>query len=525
LPSTAPHPRLLPPDRGRAAILEGLQAEPFDLLVVGGGILGAAIAARGSELGLDVALVDRGDFGSGTSSASSKLIHGGLRYLRMGDVRLVREALGEAEELLAFVAPHLVRRQRFLLPVYEDGPYGRATVRAALGLYRLLSGSRASNAFVPGDVAASLVPSLRLDGLRGVGIYGDAQTDDARLCLANVRAAADRGAVVANYVEVVSIDCGRRRIARVGVADRVSGERYEIEARTLVNAAGPWIDEVRRLADPSAGTSVTLSKGAHLVVEAPSEWRAAITIPIDASRVSFAVPWEGALLLGTTDDLYWGDPDDLEVTDADEARILAEVGRVLDREHLGRERILARFAGLRVLPAVGARTSAVRRETTVVRERSGLVTVAGGKLTTYRRIAAAALEELRPELGLHEVGPSPSPLPGAVDPRLEADAILRSHPGLGPGTAAMLARAYGSRAADVLSLADAKPSLLEPLATGVAVLAAQVVYARAREWAVTAEDVLRRRTTLRLTGHDSPELHARVDRLLAEHADSSVGCR
>jgi glycerol-3-phosphate dehydrogenase len=191
---------------------------------------------------------------------------------------------------------------------------------------------------------------------------------------------------------------------------------------------------------------------------------------------------------------------------------------VLDQELLGRERILARFAGLRVLPAVGARTSAVRRETTVVRERSGLVTVAGGKLTTYRRIAAAALEELRPDLGLHAVGPSPTPLPGAVDPKLQADAIVRSHPELDTDTAAMLSRAYGSHADDVLSLAVREPSLLEPLAPGAPVLAAQVVYARAREWAVRADDVLRRRTTLSLTGHDSAELHARVDRLLAEHA-------
>jgi glycerol-3-phosphate dehydrogenase len=506
----------------RPANLERLQTERFDLVVIGGGIVGAATAARAGELGLRVAVVDRGDFASGTSSASSKLIHGGLRYLRMGDVRLVREGLGESEALIGFVAPHLVRRLRFLLPVYDDGPYGRTAVRTALGVYRVLSSARMANAFVPGDIAASLVPSLRLDGLRQVGVYGDAQTNDARLCLANVTAAAGRGAAVANYAEVVSIDRTRSGAARVGVVDRIAGDRLEIEARAIVNAAGPWVDDVRRLADPAAGTSVMLSKGAHLVLEAPPGWRAAVTMPIDASRVSFAVPWEGTLLLGTTDERYSDDADDVVATAEDEEQILAEAGRGLDPEVLRRDRILARFAGLRVLPLVGGRTSPARREATVVREPSGMVTVAGGKLTTYRRIAAAALEALRPELSLPRVTASPNPLPGAVDPQLQADAILRSGPELDRATAESLARAYGSYSTDVLAIARSDPSLLEPIAPGSGVLAAQVVYAREHEWAITADDVLRRRTTLSLRGLDSEHLRGCVAELLAPNAASAA---
>ncbi len=274
--------------------------------MVGGGIVGAGIAALAAELGLDVALVDRADFASATSSASSKLIHGGLRYLRIGDVRLIREALRESEALSGRIAPHLVHRSRFLLPVYEGGPYGRAAVRTALGTYRVLSGSKTANAFIPGDLAASLVPSFKLAGLRGVGIYGDAQTDDARLCLANVRAAEDGGAAIANYAEVVSIESGARGSTRVEVID---------------------------------GTPVVLSKGVHLVLEAPPGWHAGVTIPIDTSRVSFALPWEGTLLLGTTDEVYWDDPDDVSVTEADEAQVLGEAGLALDAEILGRERI------------------------------------------------------------------------------------------------------------------------------------------------------------------------------------------
>ena len=187
-------------------------------------------------------------------------------------------------------------------------------------------------------------------------------------------------------------------------------------------------------------------------------------------------------------------PDDVEATDDDEQRIVAEAGRALDPEVLHPDRILGRFAGLRVLPVAGRRTSTARRETTIVREPSGMVTVAGGKLTTYRRIAAEALEVLRPELGLRGVGVSPTPLPGAVDPNVEARAILRRFPELDAGTAAMLSRAYGSLASEVLSLVEREPALLDPVAAQAGLLGAQVVYAREREWALTAEDVLRRRT-------------------------------
>src|SRR5262249_11124180 len=222
-------------------------------------------------------------------------------------------------------------------------------------------------------------------------------------CLANVRAACDRGAVVANYAEVVAIESSGPGRAKVGVVDRVTADHLEVEARAVINAAGPWLDEVRRLADASAGTSVTPSKGAHLTLAAPPDWHAAVTIPIDASRVSFALPWAGTLMLGTTDELYEGEPDRAEVTQQDEEQILAEAGRALEPDVLAPERILSRFAGLRVLPVTGRLTQPARRETMIVRERSGMVSVAGGKLTTYRRIAAAALEALRPELELPSV--------------------------------------------------------------------------------------------------------------------------
>jgi glycerol-3-phosphate dehydrogenase len=480
----------------RAEAIERLGREPFDLLVIGGGIVGAAVAAQAAELGLAVALVDRGDFGSATSSASSKLIHGGLRYLRMGDFRLVHEALSEGQALLGTVAPHLVRRLPFVLPVYADGPYGKTAIRSALWMYRALAGRRVGGSMISPARAAELVPSLRLERLRSVGLYVDAQTNDARLCLANVRAAADGGAAVLNYAEAVSVSKSGAE-----VADRVGGAVVSVRARAVVNATGPWVDHVRRLEDPRAETSVVLSKGAHLVLDRPPGWEAAVTIQIDKARVSFAIPWEGMLLLGTTDEPFEASPETLEVTDADERQILREAARGLVAEALRPEAVRARFAGLRVLPMARHGTARARRETTITVGPLGMVTVAGGKLTTYRRIAGSVLDALRPQLGLQPRDAVPKPLPGAADLVVLAAELLRQHPQLDHTSADALARSYGSFAADVLA-ADDDPVL------------AQVLYARDHEWAVTADDVLRRRTTLALRGLDTPELRVRVEELL-----------
>ncbi len=471
-----------------------LAAESFDLLVVGGGIVGAGVAAQAAELGLAVALVDRADFGSATSSASSKLIHGGLRYLRMGDFRLVHEALSEGQALLETVAPHLVRRLPFVLPVYDGGPYGKTAIRSALWLYRALAGQRVGGSMITPDEAIALVPSLRCEGAKSVGLYVDAQTNDARLCLANVRAAAAGGAVVLNYAEVVSIDAAGS-VIRAEVADRVGDSVVPVRARAIVNATGPWVDHIRRLEDPAAGTSVTLSKGAHLVLDLPGSWEAAVTVQVDKARVSFAIPWEGMLLLGTTDEPFDAAPETLAVTDADERQILAEAARGLVLEAIRPEAVRARFAGLRVLPGAGRGTAKARRETTITVGPLGMVTVAGGKLTTYRRIAGNVIEALRPRLGLRRLDSHVTPLPGAADPVAVAVALGSAWPELDPAVTSMLAHTYGSFAADVLAI-DPDP------------LTAQVRYAFEHEWAVHLEDVARRRTTRALQGLDTPDVRA-----------------
>lgn len=460
----------------------------FDVVVVGGGIVGAGTAALAAQHGLRVALLERADFGAATSSASSKLIHGGLRYLRLGDVGLVREALRESRVLQRRVAPHLVRELRFVLPVYRGAPYGPLPIGAAMAAYGALALRRPS--VVSAARARDLVPQLRPEGLRAAGVYVDAQTNDARLVLANVRAASDGGAFVANRCEVVGIERG--------VVHTSTG--LELRARHVVNATGAAIDAVRRLESLHAGTSVALSKGAHLVLDMPDEWQAALAVPVDRTRIAFAVPWEGMLLLGTTDT----PAERATVTADDEVQILREAASALPPEVLAPDAVRARFAGLRVLPLTSRSTAEARREVTLTRGPLGMLSVAGGKLTTYRLIARAVLRELG-----YRVPATPVPLPGAADP-----AAVAAQLDVDPPLALHLARTYGSLAHEVLSVSED----LRPLAPGAPEVAAQVVYAREREWAVDADDVLRRRTTLALRGLATPAVRASVQALLARAA-------
>jgi glycerol-3-phosphate dehydrogenase len=467
--------------------------------VIGGGIIGAGIAAEASRAGLAVALVDRGDFGGATSSASSKLIHGGLRYLSLGDIGLVREAHQERRALMRVVAPHLVRRLTFLLPLYEHGPYHRFTIQTGLWLYSTLARERLGGVVRP-ERAARSVPGLRLETLKGCGLYSDAWTHDSRLCLANVRAAAERGAVVLNHAEAVELRSAHGRVGGALVRDSLAGETVEVSARAVVNATGPWIDRVRRLEDPAAELSSRLSKGVHALLELEEPWSAALIIPHDRVRVSFAVPWEGMLLLGTTDEIYEGDPDEAGPTETDVEQILAEAAVALDGSVVRRDAVRTTSAGLRVLPGAGRTTANVRRETVLLRGPQGMLTIAGGKLTTYRRIALDALSELRPDLGLHRLDRTPVALPGAADLYDAAQRIARAHPALEPAVRLHLAHLYGALAGEVLEPAARNPALLERLHPDAPDIAAQVAYAREREWACTEADILARRTTLGLRG-------------------------
>jgi len=497
----------------REAALAELARAPYDLLVAGGGIVGAGIANEAARRGLRVALVDRSDFGGATSSASSKLIHGGLRYLRLGDVKLVREAHTERRALLRVVAPHLVRRIPFLFPVYRGGPYRPATIQAGLWTYSTLAGEKLGGLVRP-ERARKSVPPLKLDGLRGCGVYQDAWTHDERLCLANVTAAAEAGATVLNYAEVVELRTVAGQVAGAEVRDRLGGESVSVDATAVVNATGPWLETLRRLEQPDIEPYGRLSKGVHVTLPLDEPWSAALTIPHDQVRVTFAYPWEGMLLLGTTDTLYEGDPADVAATDEDVDRVLAEAGVAVDDGLLRRDRVLATYAGLRVLPGSDGATVDARRETAFLRGRGGMLTVAGGKLTTYRHIALDGLRALSTVLGLDRVDRRPVPLPGATDAGNVAARLVTGW-SLEPAVAAHLAHFYGSRADRVVGLAAERPELLERLHPDAPDIGAQAVFAAREEWATGAEDVIHRRTTLGARGLTGADVVARVDALLA----------
>src|SRR5437588_4479122 len=343
------------------------------------------------------------------------------------------------------VAAPLERRLPFLFPLYEDGPYRPWFVQSGILVYSTIARARL-NGLVSVERAKKMVPQLRDGRLRSCALYADAWTNDGRLTLANVRAAADRGATVVNYAEVVALGSGGAEVV-------VDGQTVTVGARSIANAAGPWVDRVRRLEDPRSRPSMRLSKGVHVVVDGGEDWNAALTIPRDKVRVTFAVPWEGMLLLGTTDSEYDGEPESARVSDDDIRQVFEEAAPAVDG--LGPPR--ATFCGLRVLPGGDGTTASAKRETVFSRGPSGMLSVAGGKLTTYRRIALDALTEL----GVRGLSHRLRPLPGAsgldhIDWPVELEPAVRAH----------LLPLYGSLAPEVLAPPADDPSLLEPLVPG-----------------------------------------------------------
>ncbi|WP_460367006.1 glycerol-3-phosphate dehydrogenase/oxidase, partial [Actinocorallia lasiicapitis] len=315
----------------RAQARDELGRGTFDLLVIGGGIVGIAAAWTAAQAGLRVAVVDAGDFAGATSSASTKLVHGGLRYLQTGNVRLVAENHRERRSLAAEVAPHLVNPRKFLVPIYADGPHGAAKLGAGVFLYSALSAFGDGLGRVIGkNHALDQVPALRPEGLKAAAVYTDHQMNDSRVAIMTVRAAVAAGAVVLNHAAVQGLRTSAGRVVGADLRDALNGTEFSVSARLVLNATGPWVDKLRTMEDPGAAPSVRLSKGAHIVVKRHQPWKAAVTVPIDKYRVSFAIPWEDHLLLGTTDEAYEGEPGDVRATDADITQILDEAGTALD---------------------------------------------------------------------------------------------------------------------------------------------------------------------------------------------------
>lgn len=492
-----------------------LEGGEWDLLVVGGGITGAGAALDAASRGLRVALVEAGDLGRGTSSRSSRLIHGGLRYLETRDFALVFEALAERRRLLS-LAPHLVRPLPFLFPVHRGDPVGFRTLQAGMWLYDALSLFRGlpRHRMLDREETLAVEPSLDRRDLRGAALYYDASVDDARLTLAVARGAHRAGAVVLPYAEVVEFIREEGRLRGARVRDALGDRQAQVSARVVLNATGPWSDRVRRLADPDARPRLRATRGVHLVFrrERMGNHGAIIFRSRVDQRVMFILPWGDYTYVGTTDTDYTGDPAEANADAEDVAYLLESANRLFPHARLGAEDVLSAWAGIRPLLAppenAGGEVaeSSTSREHEIWQDPGGLVNIAGGKLTTYRVMAREAVDfvaDLLREEGRAAGSPSSTgdlPLPGA--PRGPWNRFLRSFSaeaaalGIGAAVADRLARSYGEEARAVLAELSRDPELAEPLMAGHLYLWAEVEHAVRREMALTVEDVLRRRLHL-----------------------------
>jgi glycerol-3-phosphate dehydrogenase len=489
----------------RVRALEELGEGVFDVFVIGGGIIGSRVAFDAARYGLRVALVDAGDFGGATSGASARLIHGGLRYLGMGGIRLVRAALRERDILASRIAPHLVRPQPFLLSV-AGGKSERSRCAAGLLLYAALGGLRGPlPRLVTPEEAARLVPPLRPDSLASHAVFHEAVTDDSRLTLATVAAAARSGAVVANYLQVANLESGT--ISRVTLRGREGN--LVVRCRAVVNATGPWVDRVRRMEDPGCRPIARLSKGVHAILKPDERWRAAVAVSLEGGHHLYAVPCEGTILLGTTDEEYEGDPARVAAEPADISHLLRMAGQFLDGQMLLEERVVSAFAGLRVLPRGEDATRDASREHLLRVGPGGMVSVAGGKLTTHRRIALDVLRHLPDAVRPRRLRLGEDPLPGASLSRTRAHYSCLDAP-----TLDHLLRHYGGESTMLLAYREEFPNATDRIVAGAPDLWAQVYHAIREEWAVTVEDVIHRRTTLGLRGFDSPEIRQKISTFL-----------
>jgi glycerol-3-phosphate dehydrogenase len=518
----------------RSAALRRMADTQFDVLIIGGGITGAGCALDAASRGLRTALVERDDFASGTSSKSSKLVHGGLRYLQQGDVRLVYEALHERQRLRRN-APHLVKVMPFLLPVFTDktGVVPRKLARA-LGTimwgYDLTGGYRIGKLHkrVSVDEAIAHMPTLRRERLAPSYLYYDAQADDARLTLTIARTAAtDFAAAVANHVEVIEIlkdHDGRARGARVRVAgsNGRTPPEFDIRAAAVVNAGGVWADDVRALDERDHPHLIRPAKGIHITVpwaKVQNDIAAVIPVPKDKRSV-FVVPWGDFTYIGTTDTDYDGPIDDPQCTREDVEYLLRAINASVSTDITPAD-VTGTWAGLRPLvrDAGSSRTADLSRRHRVLRSDSGVVTITGGKLTTYREMAADTIDEV-----LEKVLEPARSADGGTQSILDRvqrhsrtkrlrlrgaegyDDVLAAsgtHTVVDQHTVEHLAHRYGGETRTLLAMVERDATLAEPLVPGLPYLRAEAVFAARYEMVSSIDDVLSRRTRARLLARDA----------------------
>ena len=503
-----------------------LGTQQVDLIIIGGGINGAGIARDAAMRGLKVALIEMDDLASGTSSSSSKLVHGGIRYLEQLEFSLVFESVSERRILLD-IAPHLVNPLGFLFPVYKTSRRRLTTVSAGMWLYEGLSLFRSPKrhrTLNPKDIARE-EPALNIDHIKGAPLYYDCSTDDARLTLENAIDAAQLGATITTWARAKKLirDEQSGRVVGVVVQDMFGGEEREIRGHAIINATGPWADRTMSLGegtdDARPHDIIRPTKGVHIVVkrERLPVNNAVVCFHPEDRRVLFAIPWGEHSYIGTTDTDYTGDPADVRADLSDVDYLLSVANHHFTNYQLGHDDVISTWAGLRPLvrpmdTGVDIDESMVSREHQVLVGNDGIITVAGGKLTTYRKMSKEVVDKavqlLRlsnnlPSHPLEEAQTERDPLPGAQgwpaddDHARVADQIFEVGTGqITPQTALLLANTYGMRGMEVARLARDTPALAEPIEEGRHEIMAQVSWGVQAEMAATVTDIMERRTQL-----------------------------
>lgn len=491
----------------RSDALARLADETFDVLVVGGGITGAGVLLDAATRGLRTALVERGDFAGGTSSKSSKLIHGGLRYLQQGEIGLVYEALAERQRLLRN-APHLVHELPFVIPIFSSDGLVDARIERAFDAvmwgYDLTGGIRIGKRHrrISADEVLDRVPALDADRVHSGYIYYDCEADDARLTLAVIRTAVlDHAATAANRAALVGLRHDHAGLINAAIVRTEEGHELEVRTRAVVNAAGIWADDLVEMAGTDREVTLRPAKGIHVAL--PSELfmsRDAAVLPVRGDdRSIFLIPWDGVTYTGTTDTDYRGPMAEPRCTAADVDYLLDGV-RSATTADVSRDDVVGVWAGLRPLvsDAATTKTADLSRRHRIITSKSGLITVVGGKLTTYRRMAEDAVDVVIDRFGsdfdrwvTRRCRTRRLPLRGAA-----ADA--QELPGIDGSLGAHLRGRYGSEAGVLAAMIQTHPELAEPLVTGLPYVAAEAVYAARYEMAQSLSDVLTRRTRARL---------------------------
>jgi glycerol-3-phosphate dehydrogenase len=497
--------------------LSRLSQNKFDLIVVGGGINGAAIAHLAAASGVSVALLEKGDFASGTSSKSTKLLHGGIRYLENFEFDLVQESLKE-RFIQWQAAPYLVKPMPFVVPVYKNDARPLWMMKLGVWLYDFLSHQYriGHHRFLSAEEITSLAPGINTEGLTGGVEYFDAQMDDARICLENVLMADLKGAVAANYVEVKDfIRDGHQKAIGVKVRDVLSDKLIDVHGAKIIVTAGPWSDEMIQKDTPKSAHRLRPTKGVHIVYRGEISQKAFLLQSRQDKRIFFVIPFKGHSLIGTTDTDYQGQPDQVKVEEADTHYLLEEAGRTFPKINFDHSNIIATFAGVRPLVADKGQPSRLSRKHVIESSASGIIFVMGGKYTTYRAIAQEAVEKALPQLRAHVFGSKPYALYGSggneegktVSQRFEVSTDLVKY----------LQGIYGSRCIDVLNIIRQDPKLKEPICTCSPAIAAQIVYSREVEMAQTVEDIVERR--LGLSYLDCPTKNCRraIEVILKEY--------